>query len=228
MPQVQGRPGDQQVRNLVKKLALEDVVAQVQAGGTAISQAQHVLRRSERAAALGLDEGALQTQTAHRDFALARRHVRAARRHLKGLEESAHWRDLGPRLDAAGSDDEGKAALAEARSRWVHELLQADLPPGDAAEAAKGWDDLAEAYSAGGVRGLTRHLHHGLDSLESALSDEENWGRNPASPLEAWQWWFIVIVVGIAILVVIACIIFSGCSWIAAVILYFWGFIIVF
>ena len=219
---------EEQVRSLVARLGFSDSLAHLVAARDAIREARRELSMSERFSALGLPEQTQRLDSAERNFDLARRNIREAGVRMRQRVDSREWRELAPRLDEGRASEEGKARLTEAAARWTEALANADIPPSDAAEIKAAWDETARRLEQEGVPGLTARIIDGMATLEGKLNREANWGRNPASPLEDWALWLIIIVIGIAICVIIACIIWGGCAWIAAIIFWARGIIIVF
>jgi hypothetical protein len=183
----------------------------------AVSQGHRLLRQSERAVALNLDIGQAGQQQAELEFALARRHAVGARDSLRQFHQSADWQELVNGFNQRRGTPEAESALAEGRQRWIAMIHQSDLPGPDAAETVTAWDTAVNRLQSDGIAGVHSLLDEGFAQFDEVLQANADWGRRPHSPLEWWQWLIIVGVVGIAVAALVACLVWSGCSWILAI-----------
>jgi hypothetical protein len=194
---------------LLRRAGLEEIVDHIGQIDRAISEGHRYLRRNDRAETLGVNAGDYARRRAEREFAIARRHARRARAAL-GEARNAQLREL---EEPARGEDVAEA-LAEAREWWIDGVFNADLSPEDAREIAGAWDEMAERLQRDGLPGVLDSLDDAFDQIEKRITQERDWGREPHSPLEWWQWLIVIMVVGLAIAFLLACLFWAGCAWI--------------
>jgi hypothetical protein len=204
-------PGD----DLLRRTGLDEVVAHVAGINQAVEESHKALRANERAGALQLQPNAAADDAATRDMGRAQSHAREARTALKRKLDSDTWKTLKREYEPRKGDIE--ASLANARSYWIDAIHKGDVAPAEAAEMAQIWDQGADALRKGGVDGAFAFLDERFGELEKHLSAEQDFGRQAHSPLEWWQWLIIAAIVGVAVAVLVACLIWAGCSWIYSI-----------
>lgn len=216
-----GGPVDEILRSqgeaLFKRLGVWEVVQHVGQVENAISRGHQLLRRGERAKALGLDIGQMDESKAEREFALARRHATTARQIVTELTASPDWENLIKTVEPILRSEKLQSALLEGRERWATMMLESDLPASDTTEIMEIWDTVSTQVRDQGLTGIFNQLKEHLNEFNTILRPEENWGRHPHSPLEWWQWLIIILVIGLAIAALIVCFFWAGCSWIKAI-----------
>lgn len=198
--------------DLLRRTGLDEVARHVGALESAVAEAHVALRRDERAVALGITSVASSAAAVDRNAERARRHARQAREALKRHMAGEAWREL---KQAYGRrKKEMEATLDEGRREWVDGILAGDVPPVDAAEMVRLWDEASDALRKRGIAGLAKHFDDTLSEFDSVMSADRDYAREHRSPLEWWKWLIIIAIVCIAIAALIACLIWSGCSWI--------------
>ncbi len=202
---------------LFRRLGVFEVIQHLGEVGREVSKGHALLGRIERAKVLGIDIGNVDQRNAEQGFGLARRHASIARQNLRELLASPDWQQLANSADGLRGSAELAASLQEARDRWANGLLGSSLPAADVDEIMQSWDRALDAFQAGGYVALFNTMDERFQQFDIALQPGEDWGRRPHSPLETWQWILIGIIIGVAVASVIACLWWSGCSWIAAI-----------
>lgn len=210
-----------QGETLMKRLGTWELLQHVGEIERSITRGHRQLKSAERTAALGLDQGKLAKSGALREFAVAKRHSIAARKEIRELTNAAEWKKLEKAAASAfaARDRQLDESLAEARERWVTILADGELSGREAAEVVEIWDaTVAELNaSSGDITAVMKRMEGHLARFDTALTQEQDWARKPASPLETWQWIVIGIIIGVAVAAVLACLFWSGCSWIGAI-----------
>jgi hypothetical protein len=194
---------------LLRRAGLNEVVDHVAQIDRAISEGHRHLRRSERAGALDLNAGDHARRRAEREFAVARRHASRARAVL-GEARNTALREL----EEPARGENVEEALSEAREWWIDGVFNADLSAEDAREMAAAWDEMAERLRSDGLPGVLDSLDDAFDQIDKRITEERDWGREPHSPLEWWQWLIVIVVIGLAIGFLLACLFWAGCAWI--------------
>jgi hypothetical protein len=207
----------QQGEILLQRAGLYEVMQHVSQIDRAVSQGHRLLRQNDRAAALNLDVGQATQQQAELQFALARRHIAGALGSLGQFRQSTEWQELVAAYDQRRGTPEAGTALAEARQHWVGIIHGSDLAGPDAAEAVAAWDTAASRLQNDGVTGVYDLLDEQLAEYGQVLNADADWGGRPHSPLAWWQWLLVILVVGVAVAALVACLIWSACTWIMAV-----------
>ncbi len=207
----------QQGEALLRRAGLYEALQHVTQIDRAVGLGHRLLRQNERAVTLNLDIGQAGQQQAELEFALARRHAAGARDSLREHRQSADWQELVSGFHQRRGTPEAESALAEARQRWIGMIHESDLPGPDAAETVAAWDAAANRLQNDGVAGVYELLDEGLAQFDEVLQANADWGRRPHSPLEWWQWLLIAAVVGIVVAAVVACLVWSACTWILAI-----------
>jgi hypothetical protein len=131
---------------------------------------------------------------------------------LRERRASPEHRQLIERLDAV--QDRVPDALDRARTRLHLGLHRAEISAADAREISGFWDEMAGHLTGGGLDELYGQIERRLAGFEQQVTDEGGFGQSPHSPLTTWQWILIGVLTGAG---AAACLIFSGCSWIAAI-----------
>ena len=148
---------------------------------------------------------------------LARRHATAARKSIANLISTPEWKELAKTADELQGGADLAASLAEARDRWSTIVLNSNIPAADASEVMGIWDGVSEHLNTNRFTGLFKYLDDRFAQFETALQPNRSWGRLPQSPLEEWQWILIAIILCIAVILLVVCLIWFGCSWILAI-----------
>jgi hypothetical protein len=201
-------PGD----DLLRRAGFDEVVAHIAGINQAIGESHKALRANERASALQLQTSDAAAEAATRDIGRAQRHAHEARAALKRQLGSDAWKELKRQYGPRKGDIE--ASLTEARTYWIDAIHKGDVAPADAAEMAQIWDQGADALRKRGIDGAFAFLDEHFGQFEKHVTAEQDFGRQAHSPLEWWQWLIIAAIVGVAVAVLVACLIWAGCSWI--------------
>jgi len=134
---------------------------------------------------------------------------------LAGLGESAEWREAARR----SRENPGVflQALDEIRSTLVVGLASADeVPPADVPELLDLYDRVVDSFRVGGLDGLVASLRERVVAIPRVLTEENQWGRLPQSPITFWELIQFILYFGGAAVAAVFCYIFSGCSWLLA------------
>jgi hypothetical protein len=191
---------------------LDAVVQHTGAIAQAIGEGHRALRGDERAEVLGLARTGAGSAIAERHLNLARRHAREARAVVKKQRDGDVWRDL--KKQGGAKKKEFEASLDEAREYWIDAIDKSDASPQEAKEYADIWDRVSDAARKKGVDGAFDELDEAFSGVEKALSADQDFGRRAQSPLQWWQWMIIIVIVGVAIATLLACLFWAGCAWI--------------
>jgi hypothetical protein len=208
---------EEQARQLLRRAGIWEVAQQVGQAATTAARGHARLRQMERARALDLDVGTAVQEEAVLDFAQAGRHAEQARVLLRERRQTAEHRAWRDGVQAQLGSPDAATSFEHARRRWVRILHTANVSAADAAEMAGMWDQVAEPARSGGVDAVFDLLEEHLGQLPQRLSEDEDFGRRPHSPLEWWQWLIIIAVLVISIAALLACLFWFGCSWIEAI-----------
>jgi hypothetical protein len=144
--------------------------------------------------------------------------IRAAQRSLKIV------RAVGERLDETGSpvsqllrvheDPEAKVAIEDGRAAFFQALVKFNgLPPEEFEEIQQIWAEVVPIATEQGVAGLLDYTQKNIEQfIEYRGSDDR--GNRPHSPLPWWKWLLIAWLASSAVFCIIACFVWSGCSWV--------------
>jgi hypothetical protein len=206
--------GQQQAAKLIDQAGLTDVLSHIHQAIGLASQAISQVEAHERAQALGIDTGDFELthaganmraagRAASQAALLVTRH-RATPQHAEFLRQFEHVKSQAP------------ASLNDAHALFLAGLHRTHISAADAQEIKGMWDEPAGRMTGdGGINSLYTFLEQQLSSFATEADPERNFGRDPHSPLQTWQWILIGVLIGVAVAAVIACLIWGGCSWIA-------------
>jgi hypothetical protein len=202
---------------LLQRLGVWDIVQHTIQADVAIGKGHQLLGQVEKARVLGFNTGTVDQTNAELEFALARRHAAESRQSLQALISGPQWATLVQSADQVRGTPQMNTSLQEAHQRWSTALLYSKLSAPDVQEVMQAWDDISANFQAGGYASLFKYIDDRLAEFDTVLQPGQNWGRNPHSPLEWWQWLIIGVVVGVVVAAIAACLFWSGCSWILAI-----------
>lgn len=200
------------LEDLNKVSGLRDNYLHMAEVGSLISSGHRKLRKVERASALGI--GNSSRATFEQDFTIARRQLVRARQTLRRTLQSETWNEIRKSVNPAGQPF--SEALKELRGMWVDGLLEADTGGVAVGEIVGIFDKISEVVQGQGYAGLADFMDGQLAELERELSAERNWGRQPHSPLEWWEYVLIAWLFSSAVFGIAACYWWSDCSWVRA------------
>jgi hypothetical protein len=180
-----------------------------------VQEGHRQIRRAERAAALGFEFAPGAELPAEVNFEQARRHAIRAREDLRLARDSDEWTAIRRGFDAAS--DEFGTTLSEARAMLTSAVDRGDLSVADSTETFEIWDRVVRSVRDQGVDGLFDLVDGQLAEFDKVLTDGRNWGREPHSPFEWWQWLIIIGILAIFVGALIVCLWWFGCSWISAI-----------
>lgn len=201
------------LEDLNKVSGLRDIHLHLAEVGSLISAGHHKLSKVERASALGI--GTPSGMTFEQDFIIARRQLVRARQTIRRTFQAESWNEIRKSVNPAGRPF--SEALKELRGMWVDGLLEANTGGVAVGEIMGIFDKISEVVQGQGFAGLADYLDVQLADLERELSAERNWGRQPHSPLEWWEYVIIAWLLSSAVFGVAACYWWSDCSWVRAV-----------
>jgi hypothetical protein len=105
-------------------------------------------------------------------------------------------------------------ALADAKEAFLTNALQLNFTNnGDFVEVLEIWDQTMARTQKEGVAGLLGDMVETLEQFISRRQTEER-GTSPASPLPWWKYVVIAWYASSVVFAVVACFIWSGCSWV--------------
>lgn len=107
--------------------------------------------------------------------------------------------------------DEG--AFADARTAMFQALTKFNIMPPDFGEVIKIWDEAVAPARRGGAAAILGQLDGNLETL-IRLRTQTDRGNAPHSPLPWWKYVVIALVIGAGIFAVIACFVWSACTWV--------------
>jgi hypothetical protein len=201
---------------LTRQVGLDTVSQLVQSMIISSSAAHRSLRRVDKGQALGINIGEIDLQAAERDFTLARRQAEAARAALRAAHSGATFQDARDRT-AELSPATLEQSTEEAKEYLRLMLLGSELPADDSLEVLQIWERAAERVRSDGIGGIYQWIDENLTDFGSVLTEAEDWGRRPNSPLQRWQWILIALIIGIAVAALLWCLFCCGCSWVKAI-----------
>jgi hypothetical protein len=205
--------GRQQAEKLIAQAGLSVVLEHAHEAVRLMSSAVVELRADERAQALNLNVGDLRSSQVNINVEAARRNAAQALQVLRQQRSSPEYADFVQQFN--GARERAEATVQEAATHFKLGLSKAELQAADAQEIFAIWESSAGRLSSDGVEGLFALLEEHLDSFNERVTAEANFGRDPHSPLETWEWILIGVIIGVAVAAVLACIFWGGCSWIA-------------
>lgn len=209
-------PGSQQqAERLIQQAGLEDVLHHVQHAVQMMAASTVQLRAHERASALSLDAGDMARTAAIADLQAAVRATTQAAALVREQRASPGQAQFLQRFEAVRGRAQG--SLDDGRARFRMGLQRADISAADAQEISALWDEMAGHVTGSGLDDLYIQLENRLAEFGNQVTVDNNFGQSPHSPLATWQWILIGVLIGIGAAAVIACLIWGGCSWIAAI-----------
>jgi hypothetical protein len=161
-------------------------------------------------------------QSAQDEFEVAGRHLERARAVLQARLDQPEWTQLAQRLDEAARNS--PQSFDEHRRRLAQLLADGSSKPARAVEIMGHYDSLAEDVRTRGLDAAMRNLHEHLGQGGQLRTAETDFGRAEHSPFEWWQWLIIIAILVIALAVLLACLFWFGCSWIAEIWIWVGGF----
>ncbi len=188
------------------------MVANLLDAGKFATAAELKVRETERLARVGRATGEVTfSGTAVRFNTQA---TRAARRAIELARESRERLGEGrlAELRQAGGDELGRA-FDDAREALTQHLVKFNISADDFEETHKIWDEAARRGIEGGADGALAHVEESLQRFVE-LRGEEDRGTRPHSPLPWWKYVLIGAILAASVFAVIACFIWSGCSWV--------------
>lgn len=183
----------------------------LQAGKFAVA-AELKVRESQRLGAVGRLRG---EELAGPDVPYNAQAVASARRALEVLGRAQGAFRQGPltELREAHRDPEALRALDEGKEVLTQHLVKFNIGVEDFKEVLGTWDENTRVTSESGAEGLFRSLNGQLERFIE-LRREDDRGTRPHSPLPAWKYNLIASVLGVAVLAVIVCFVWFGCTWV--------------
>jgi hypothetical protein len=118
------------------------------------------------------------------------------------------------RLRRVHEDPEVRAAIDEGRESFLMTFVKFNgLAPEDFDEVQKIWDEVIPIATDSGVSGLLEYTQSNIQQFIEVRGEDDR-GNRPHSPLAWWKWVLIAWLVSSSIFAIIACFVWSGCSWV--------------
>lgn len=190
---------------------LQEIVKAVQAG-------HELFERDARAHVLKIDIGSINEKNAEVLMDTARRHGNMAEHLMRAWAQS----DIIARAQTEGLDspdgDSIRERLVNAREYMAQTLLEKSLSAAQAGERMNMFDMALERVQKDGLSATLSFAADQIAKLSWCLTESENWGRKPHSPIPWWAWVGIIALIILGVALTVICAITSGCSWMTAII----------
>lgn len=178
------------------------------------------IRENERYSAIGKHMQGRSYSEAAQSY--NRRALRAASSALRIIGDASEAQETLPaslaKMENAHREPEVKDLLLEAREFFVEGLAKFNFRTSEEfKEIVTIWDEATDVASTKGARGLLDHIKDNLEHFVK-LRKQEDRGTKPHSPLPWWKWLIIAAYAGASVFSVIACFVWSACTWVWAAI----------
>jgi hypothetical protein len=198
---------------LERVTGLKDFRAHIMEAGSLVVRGQQLLAKVERARSLELGE--LPGANFERQFQMASRSARRARRALRTASQSESWNEMRAAVNPSGAAF--GESLSEVRGLFAESMLDAETSATTVAEFMGVYDEVVNNLRSGGVDGLVDFVDQQLAELDRVLVAERDWGREAHSPLTWYEWLFLAWLLSSSVFGILACWWWSDCSWVRAV-----------
>jgi hypothetical protein len=137
--------------------------------------------------------------------------IASARRAIGVLREARE--QVLSELGEAHARDAFRASLSDSREALVQALSKFNVDPEDFREVLGIWDETSRVASERGAEGLHERI---VRNLETFIEQRKrpNRGNQPHSPLPWWKYVLIAVYIGAAVFAVVACFVWSACTWV--------------